>query len=509
MKIRRVLTIGSLWVAIAWAYGPLWRAAASAVMTYDVDDWFFLPRKPAYAPALAVAGWLLWRRIGSIRSAPPSQSPLAAGFCAFAGVLCFGAAYLHSAPHLLLLALAFHAQGVGASIRGYDGMRRLLAPSLVLLLGVPLPAPLENEALWHLQQWTARDVAWLVGVFGQHVSASGTLLWDERVTFQVIEGCTSYQSTLTLAFVAVAVAELRCCSGARTMLLLAATPVLAYLLNLARVAVLVSREYADASDVARGHLLPGVAILLAGATILYFAGGTRTATVAGSDDRGAAESAAWRRRDVRALGISVAIVAILAAGLSIHGGFASDPMSPIAFPEERRAWVGTARLPTGPDQFFYGPLPWEEVVSRRYERAGVAAHAVDLLVVPDLPGEPSTGVWLGSKAPLPGPDWEIRSLQPARIWALGLDADRAVVSDGRRHDPDQLVLCWRLRSGGVWFESLRAFIGLDSSSARGARPRTLVRLSTAIRNDDPIAIDAAKKTLDRFIADFRGDLDSL
>jgi hypothetical protein len=94
------------------------------------------------------------------------------------------------------------------------------------------------------------------------------------------------------------------------------------------------------------------------------------------------------------------------------------------------------------------------------------------------------------------------------VWLLGLDADLAVAT--RESGSERaLVYSWRLRDEGIWRESLRSLLALESGPFRRERRRAVVRLTTPLPHDGPVARDRAKQTLDRFIRDFRDELAGL
>jgi hypothetical protein len=66
-----------------------------------------------------------------------------------------------------------------------------------------------------------------------------------------------------------------------------------------------------------------------------------------------------------------------------------------------------------------------------------------------------------------------------------------------------------LRDDGLWRETWRAVWELDAGPLRRERPRAVVRLVTPLANDDAVARGRAKRTLDRFVADFLDELSRL
>ena len=89
---------------------------------------------------------------------------------------------------------------------------------------------------------------------------------------------------------------------------------------------------------------------------------------------------------------------------------------------------------------------------------------------------------------------------------LGLDADLALAS---RDSQRTLVYSWSLRDDGIWREASRALLALDAAPFPREPRRAVVRLSTPLLRDGPVARDQARQALDRFITAFRDELAGL
>jgi hypothetical protein len=93
-----------------------------------------------------------------------------------------------------------------------------------------------------------------------------------------------------------------------------------------------------------------------------------------------------------------------------------------------------------------------------------------------------------------------------RIWLLDRAADLAVFSRG---EEQAVSYAWRPRDRGLWRESWRAWLGLESTPFRRERPRAAVRLVAYAPHDGQLVLDRAKQRLDRFVRDFREELNAL
>src|SRR5206468_1091360 len=127
-------------------------------------------------------------------------------------------AALAQAALLLFASAAPRLLAFAAAARGRAGCRALLLPSLVLGLGLALPAPLEHELVWQLQRWATAGSAGLLRALGREVEVGGAILWIGDQTFQVIDGCSGLRGILILSLVALIVRELFAHAGARAWL---------------------------------------------------------------------------------------------------------------------------------------------------------------------------------------------------------------------------------------------------------------------------------------------------
>jgi hypothetical protein len=91
---------------------------------------------------------------------------------------------------------------------------------------------------------------------------------------------------------------------------------------------------------------------------------------------------------------------------------------------------------------------------------------------------------------------------------MDLETDLAVAAraEGQQR---AVVYSWRLRDEGLWRESLRALLALESSPLRREYKRAVVRLVAFAPYADELSLDRAKQRLDLFITTFRPELAAL
>lgn len=488
-----------------FAYRPLLLTAPGA----GSELWLFGTQPFPALPILALAGWLLWRRRGRLLALPPrsDRGTAAAGFVVGTGLFLW--AHLTGAGDLLLASLAANLLAFASAARGRPGARAVCLPAIVLLLGLRIPAPLHHELVWQLQLWTARGAAWLMESVGRDVVLGGVLLRSGEAEFLVIEACSGLRGIQLLTLVALVVRELFADSGARQWLLVLVAPWLAFALNLMRVALIAATADPEALGGETDHTPQGLAVLSVGTALLYALGwgmerGARRRADGASHDRPQRDPALPTPRWTRAAA-PLAALGLLSIAAPHFPRAETAHASTIGFPRTLSGWSSED---LSPDRLFVGALP--QALHRRYERKRFrrALEIVELFVSYEVAGNPVTSRLFSSKLARPGRDWSLERSRRVRVWTLGLDADLALASrdSGSEH---ALVYTWRLRDQGIWRETSRSLLALETGPARRERPRAVIRLVAPALHDGPLAHDRAKQSLDQFISDFRDELAGL
>lgn len=497
-----------------FAYRAVLPAALGWPSRAGFEDWLFAPDQKTPFAALALAAWLLWRRHARLQALPGRAAPRTACALLALGTACFAWTLLHPSEHLLLLSLAANLLAYAAATKGRAGVRALLLPALVVLLGAPIPAPIRDELVWQLQLWATGAAAWLLHLAGFDVEQSGILLRRGPHVFAVIASCSGLRGMEVLTLVALAIRERFAASGRRQWLLVLAAPALALALNLARILVVIviasSAEPQPPESGVANHALQGLVLLLAGTGLLYGLGRWLAGSARGARGRvgqvaqrptGSDGASAWQ---AAAFGLA------LLMGLSLAVAPASSgPAVPaqLELPLQHAGWKG---VDLGVDRAFFGPLSSGQALHRRYERGlsedGDALQVVDVLVGLEQEGSPGTSGLFSSRSAVPGREWSLAPLGSTRVAGLALDADVGVAS---REGEQALVYSWRLHDGGLWRETARAVLAFDAGPFRRDGRRAVVRLSTSLEAPDREARQRAMWILDRFASDFRDELAGL
>jgi len=470
--------------------------------------------RPGELPALlaiGLAGWLLWRRRMALHRLPSTGSrPLALALASLGAVL-YVWSLLVGKPDLLLPSLAASGLALAAALRGRSGGRTALLPALVLLLGIALPKPLEDEVVWHLQRWTAQGAAAVLGLLDRDFLQSGVILRSADHTFHVIDACSGLNGIAILTLVGLIVRELFRDAGARAWLVVVWAPLLGIPLNMLRVAyVAASPEPERLAGVDGDHTAQGLAVVMAGTALLY-ASGWLLARSARDVETPALVTPTGTTRETRnariawlAAAICLAALALLSWSLppfeSTRPTFASERLEIAA---TRSGWRSE---PAPHEPFFTGVFPL--ALHRRYQSAGASngsPDVVDLLVGYADPRRPLTSRLISSEIGVPGPEWQVIERQQQHLWLLDREAELSFAS--RRPGGEYaLTWSWRPRDRGLLRESGRALLGLDATPFGRERPRAVIRLVAYAPHDGQLVLDRARQRLDRFLKVFREQL---
>jgi EpsI family protein len=473
--------------------------SALAVLAYRPLLWFFVPSSTIAPVVVVLSGWLLYRRWGWLRGLPSrSGAPILAGGLLTAGLASHAWATWTQAADLLVPSLMLNALGLGALWKGAAALRALLVPVAFLIFAMPLPPPLLNELVFHLQIWTTEFTGSLLSLLGVPHLVAGEQILRARQTFSVIEACSGLRSMETLTMVAILMMDLFRRRGAHAVLVLVAAPFVAFALNGFRAVALILNPHSEAAAV---HNLQGVAILLVGLVLLFLFDGVLDKLLptrepaAGGAGAVTAPVTATRRFLPAALAVST-----LAAGSALWFPRGDAPPSePLRLSATLASGIGdlfSKELEV--DRLFLGTAGFHERVMRRFERDGVPVDV--FLGVGDRSQRDRSP--LSPKTALPGSGWVVEDERQVRLVADGpLMSERLLRSGGRR----LLVYHWYEHDRGLLREALRSLLAIDSTPWGNAEEIVVVRLETEIVGP----IEEQRPRAEARLASFYGELRSI
>lgn len=443
----------------------------------DVGWFVFGVDETAPQIVLAAGALLLWRRRGRLARAAGRGSPLRAlPFLGLGSALFLWAHYV-DAPDLLLLAFLPFCVGSGLLLFGAGFARELALPLLFLAFAIPMPAVLSNHLVFPLQLWNAEQVGRLLARTGFPVVQEGDMLYVADGSFEVIETCSGLRSMIVLTMLAVG---FLCYFPARRLhvaLLIAVTPVLAGLMNAARIVMLVLDP---ASDVAESHGVQGGLIFLGGAAAVYAVDAALERWL-GERGRGVGPPPASPgpaggplARHATALGALLAV--LLAGSLWLPRWSPAVPQEParIDLPDALDGWRAVATLE--PDWQYLGSVNVPRHAYRRYRRGG---ETVSIFVGYDDRVSRSRSL-ISAKHAFPGRGWDAEERSRVALGAGDFGAEAVVA---RSRASRMLGYHWFRGVGGLGSEVLRAWAGADRSFLHRPGGALVIRIETRVSSD--------------------------
>jgi exosortase/archaeosortase family protein len=390
--------------------------------------------------------------------------------------------------------------GAALLLGGWRTLRSILRPTLFLLFAVPIPAFVVNQVVVPMQFGTANLATGFLSLLGFDVIQRADLIYARDHVFQVIESCSGLRFVVTLAMAAVAYTEIFNLHRLHAGLLIAASPIFAFLLNGVRVLTIVLS--AGTVPGAEDHTIQGLVMIVIGVLLL--------APLDTALGRWLPERFRTKRRESRAnTAVSLPLLpwrvatVISALALLVVASRAVVPWSaPVGIPPWGvplpRSWGEYESRALTIDPNFLGSLRFSKKVARAYEHGD---ERVEVFIGYDDLTNRSTSPF-SPRLPHPSSGWHVESTStvsldgfPVRVRStlLGRDARTA------------LSYTWYEDARGPWAELARAVVGVGRSSARGSVGVTAVRLTTPVEAATG-GIESANQRLRRFASELRPKL---
>jgi|SRR5687767_12801910 len=228
MSSPRAITAAAVVIlAVAATY---WDVLAGLARQWSTDDnyshgFFVVP----------LALFFAWERRAALSEAPVQPRVIGA-FIVAGSLLVYLAGVLGAELFLTRVSLIGVVAGTVAFVLGWRHLRILAFPIAFLLLMVPLPAIVFNQAAFPLQLLASQLGESVIAAAGVPVLREGNVLHLPARSLEVVEACSGIRSLVSLLMLAIVLGyftERR--TGPRIAIALAAVP-LAILTNAARVA---------------------------------------------------------------------------------------------------------------------------------------------------------------------------------------------------------------------------------------------------------------------------------
>jgi len=506
---RLWLSLIAMTAATLVAFRTILIAPFGLVDPAEFEYWFFIPTRDSGALSVLAACWLLWNRRTLLASTLAARIGWINGLAALLVVLIFFFAVWMRVQAQLIPILCLMIGTLAAAWGGRPGLRLIAMPCAALLLAFPPPSPIQAEIIWRLQNLTAAGAHQVLTLAGYAVQLEGTELRFGGHAFVLIEACSGWRGIQVLFLVGLLAAELRGLRLRRALWVALAAIPLGIALNIVRACLVMLTNERLEAELFESHTPQGIAVLMVGSLVLYGIAMRLQGDDDAIDERGPEKrresDAPPKRRFAIWAGISLGLPVTLAL-LSVVFPMIRDPLRPapryvFPFSTEFGPWHGTV---LGIDFFFPYSTPTNQQFHMDYRDPDTKSggELVDLFVARERPMPSGLDRMPNAKLLLPASDWTIVWRESARIWQLGVDAERAILSRDAG-SKRTYVIAWRVHDDGLIRESLRSLLGLQGcDSDFNGCARVVVRIAVPILHNDEAGEARALNTANRFIDDF-------
>ena len=395
--------------------------------------------------AFAIGAFLLARELREPLSRPAPQ--LVAGW----SILLLGAGVhawstFAAAPDLLLFSTIAYLVGVALAAGGTPIVRRLVWPLAVLALAVPWPASWTNHAVWVLQLATTRVAALLLEPLGEPLLREGISLVGANHSLLVVETCSGLGTIRVFILLVVAFSAYERAAPLRACALLVFAPVVAFLLNAIRVALLFVAEREVSGT---PHAMQGLAVFAVGALLLV---GIDSLVSHMGEKSERADTHRWLAHPT---GTSLVALASLAVISVVVPRFDAAPLKRPWAPRLPASFEDARPRPLPIDPLFWGSTGFSTHLFQRYD---ADAGATFVLLAHDDLGRRDRSL-SSPKHALPGARWElVESLKYRTSWGGEFSVTLA------RHGTSEAFTAFRLSRSKQWMPiGIRSLLALDQS----------------------------------------------
>ncbi len=180
-----------LGVLLLFCYAPILSGLAAQWNTDDdMGHGFFVP---------VIAGYIAWQKRDRLRSLDISPNPWGLALAVW-GALQLYLATVGAELFLSRTAFVFSLAGIILFVWGWQHVRVLAFPLLLLFFMVPIPAIIYNSITFPLQLLASRAAESALTLLNVPVLRRGNILELPQQTLSVVEACSGIRSLLSLGF---------------------------------------------------------------------------------------------------------------------------------------------------------------------------------------------------------------------------------------------------------------------------------------------------------------------
>lgn len=434
----------------------------------DAEAFIFEPSATSPLLIFGATLWMLARRSNWIAHSLGAQPMRAAGALALvAGTGLAFWSWAVAVPDFLLPALSCLMIGSSLWLGGIAMLRVVWLPAVFLLFAYPLPVAFVNHVVYPLQLLAARVATEVLQLAGQSVLMYGDRIAFRNVVFHVIESCSGLRGTMTIFMSAVLYVELFHKSRLRSILIVAASPLIGLFINQVRVLTIVLNPYASIASV---HMAQGLLMIVVAVLMLALLDSILDRVLPTPSPRPVRRPTTQPLPSGRLVVLAGLSVALLAGSFFVER------------PSAKRLSVPLSRLPAelegkrakglSVDRQFLGSTTFRQWVHRRY---GEGMSAVEVFIAADDGRDGGVG-FLSPKILVLDTAWDVAE----QGWTTLADGREIRWLDLRSSGSRKLAWHWTVGVESPAVEFLRGITALDRSRWARERPAVVVRLATPL-----------------------------
>jgi len=267
ISIKERLLLALLLLLTVLAFHQLFIEAMTADFLPNVVEAFFLVSGISFQFLYALVFGLVFIRRKDIATAYHGRgAPLSALLFLLPGISLFLWGHFVDATDLIHVSFILVGFGAARFLSGRQLTRALLAPTLILVLGTPLPAVLVNQIIFPMQLWDTEHSVWLLNAIGIPAIAMGDMITMAESSTRFAESCTALGFTLWLTIFALAYVYIFRITRWHAVLLVLSAPIIAYAVNILRAFSLVLNPRMEVLTI---HTVQGIVFFMIGFSLLY------------------------------------------------------------------------------------------------------------------------------------------------------------------------------------------------------------------------------------------------
>ena len=147
---------------------------------------------------LAIAAWLLWRKVPTLAALAPAPAPLAGWACFVVAMLLYGLGRTQGIQMFEVGSLLWLLTGTMLLFRGTAALKAVWFPLFFMLFMVPLPGVVVDTLTQPMKLAVSGAAEWVLHLAGYPIARTGVILQVGPYQLLVADACAGLNTLLTL-----------------------------------------------------------------------------------------------------------------------------------------------------------------------------------------------------------------------------------------------------------------------------------------------------------------------